>query len=904
RIAYEPQEIHLIAVPREDPARGEIIIRNTNQNGLGLHFTLIPSQEIAEVVRFDPPAQRVEPGGEINVGVIYAPNEVGVVEGEILVYHTGSNINSPLRISFTGIGTPGFGSITGIVTDLEEGAPVPEAVITLQPGDYITQTDDDGRYSFEQIPAFEYRLTCRHPDFLDYTTQVSVEPESLSRADIALRFATFELDRLRWEVFVDQNEEIDLHFSATNRGNGPVRFRSNLLFPGGDIDPWNVRWTLAVGDSTRDSRIVAAIFVNDRFFIAGGNSGNEINYIYVFGREGNFIHRFEQPARSQWGMRDLAWDGRLIWGGDGRILYGIDLEGNLIASINTPLNPVRAVAWDPVDSVFWICDLRSPIYGINLEGREIVRFNQPDTTRINGLAWWGEDPEGYPLYAFSSNENVGHPRQLYKINPQQRRFVPGVDLEAPEDARAGGIEFSEDWDPYNVVLIAILQMQRDGLAIYQVAPRTSWVTLEPMEGEIPPQESQEFTLTLNTMRMPEEAQFEVTISFNHTGRGHQVELPITLNVTAEGGITHRELALSVGWNLISLNIIPAESHMAQIFASLIEQGILMLIKDDRGNFTSARQGWQFPEWDPAKGYWVKLRDGARVSVLGRGIPFDQPIPLREGWQAISYYPRTPSDVRVALGNLGENLIVVKNGRGQFYLPAYDFSNMPPMREGEGYLVKTVGEGELVYRIGGRIMMSNFSEPSHFTLGSMPEISNMSLLILKVPPQIVEIGVQSVRGELIGAGVTDNQGRVGVAVWGGASGWAQEGEPLLIRAWDGQREFPLIIRYIEGEATWNAEGVSVAEAVSSLLPDDFALLEVFPNPFNSRAVITFSFTSPQSVYLKLYDLNGRVVKEVYQGYVAEGTRKITLDADDLPAGLYILQMAFKDEMRVRKVIIMK
>jgi len=65
---------------------------------------------------------------------------------------------------------------------------------------------------------------------------------------------------------------------------------------------------------------------------------------------------------------------------------------------------------------------------------------------------------------------------------------------------------------------------------------------------------------------------------------------------------------------------------------------------------------------------------------------------------VSYLPRVAVDAVDALRNIVDQLEIAKDGRGCFYIPAWNFSNMGLMREGSGYLLKVDGDVNLVYSI--------------------------------------------------------------------------------------------------------------------------------------------------------------------------------------------------------------
>lgn len=151
---------------------------------------------------------------------------------------------------------------------------------------------------------------------------------------------------------------------------------------------WSQSGGFAAGELAGDNRLGGVAFDGERFYVSGGDDGSPDNFIYIFDRDGEMVERFPQFAESNWGIRDLAWDGELLWGADGRRLYGFTTDGELATQFNTPLELCRAVAWDTQRELLWIADVSSDIVGMDRAGNEVERLEHPEGQRIYGLACW------------------------------------------------------------------------------------------------------------------------------------------------------------------------------------------------------------------------------------------------------------------------------------------------------------------------------------------------------------------------------------------------------------------------------------------------------------------------------------------------------------------------------------
>ena len=99
---------------------------------------------------------------------------------------------------------------------------------------------------------------------------------------------------------------------------------------------------------------------------------------------------------------------------------------------------------------------------------------------------------------------------------------------------------------------------------------------------------------------------------------------------------------------------------------------------------------------------------------------------------------------------------------------------------------------------------------------------------------------------------------------------------------------------KGEATLNPK-LQVAS-------DNLQVSGIFPNPFTTS--VTFAFTSHQSgkVSIKLFDMNGKMVASVFDGYVQKGVlQKIIFEGSKLPAGSYISRMQTSSGSSEQKLV---
>jgi hypothetical protein len=90
----------------------------------------------------------------------------------------------------------------------------------------------------------------------------------------------------------------------------------------------------------------------------------------------------------------------------------------------------------------------------------------------------------------------------------------------------------------------------------------------------------------------------------------------------------------------------------------------------------------------------------------------------------------------------------------------------------------------------------------------------------------------------------------------------------------------------------------------IIPDEFANINSYPNPFNP--VSTLSFTLPQESFVRLsiHDLQGRLVATLIKGNRNAGTHEITFDASALTSGVYIARLEAGSYSVTQKMVLLK
>lgn len=95
-----------------------------------------------------------------------------------------------------------------------------------------------------------------------------------------------------------------------------------------------------------------------------------------------------------------------------------------------------------------------------------------------------------------------------------------------------------------------------------------------------------------------------------------------------------------------------------------------------------------------------------------------------------------------------------------------------------------------------------------------------------------------------------------------------------------------------------EGTSQLTEQSNLVPNEFDL-SVYPNPFNSTTYLNVNLS--ENAELIIYNIQGQIVRNFN---VKSGHQKISLNANDMPSGIYLIRLSTMKQSLTRKVVLLK
>ena len=101
----------------------------------------------------------------------------------------------------------------------------------------------------------------------------------------------------------------------------------------------------------------------------------------------------------------------------------------------------------------------------------------------------------------------------------------------------------------------------------------------------------------------------------------------------------------------------------------------------------------------------------------------------------------------------------------------------------------------------------------------------------------------------------------------------------------------------------SQALSAPSDRSASHPESFSL-SAYPNPFNSTTTISYQTSTPSDVTVSVYDLSGRVVATLVDGFKQAGSHSVNWNAKNIANGLYIVRIEGNGFSASKKVVLIK
>ncbi|NQT34396.1 T9SS type A sorting domain-containing protein, partial [bacterium] len=440
--------------------------------------------------------------------------------------------------------------LSGFVFDAENDSLLEGVTVTTSYG-FSTLSDTAGCWYLGRVLADTFNVTISKQGYNDSTLiDQYVEDGDTLEINIGLLHPELILSVVEINETIAPNSSVERMFTISDSGNGILEWSVQCRLPGeSGVDPWEMRQSQVIGNTLEDSRLQGVVFIDDHYYVSGG--GNDTNMIYVLDLGGDPVSSFPQFGESRYGMKDLAWDGELIWGVAEETVYGFNTDGDSITSFQGPSDRMAAIAWDPERELLWISELTSDIHGYDREGNHDQQHElSRQELRIYGLAYMPLDSTS--LYIFNS---PGDNRQVvHKMNPDIGDTIFVCELEPDSGGMPQGAFITDRYDDYGswVFMDVVNDADNDRIDIWQLRPNTDWMVVEPVEGVIQPDSSQNLTLTLSTVGLDSTIDWQGELVFSQAVGGDDTHIPITMTISSSNAVADNGLAIPSEFGISSI----------------------------------------------------------------------------------------------------------------------------------------------------------------------------------------------------------------------------------------------------------------------------------------------------------------------------------------------------------------
>ncbi len=242
-------------------------------------------------------------------------------------------------------------------------------------------------------------------------------------------------------------------------------------------------------------------------------------------------------------------------------------------------------------------------------------------------------------------------------------------------------------------------------------------------------------------------------------------------------------------------------------------------------------------------------------------------------------------------------------------------------------------GDLVLTLWGQDISGNQGELVSDTLGVISDMVNGGIFALLGGEFVVEIPANFEKGKMVVSAIPENslvdngfipadKAEEGISPVYVVSSDISFSQPITVRLryGDGANNVGLY-KYADGHwikvpayksgdyivANLNSNGYyQIRKGAGQLEELDLVIKADKPIVSGRSRVVTFTFTIPVAGNgnLSIFDVTGRRVVELYNGWLSSGTHSLTWNAADFPSGVYFYTIKLGDQFKSHKLVIAK
>ena len=122
--------------------------------------------------------------------------------------------------------------------------------------------------------------------------------------------------------------------------------------------------------------------------------------------------------------------------------------------------------------------------------------------------------------------------------------------------------------------------------------------------------------------------------------------------------------------------------------------------------------------------------------------------------------------------------------------------------------------------------------------------------------------------------------------------------VLIDAWGHQG-----VPFINGSGIVTIDN-SLGTEIQPLIPIEFSINQIYPNPFNPVTTIYYSVETLNKTSLQVFDLTGRLIETLIHKNLEPGNHQIDWHPRNIPSGLYFVELKSGNKREIQKITLLK
>jgi len=501
---------------------------------------------------------------------------------------------------------------------------------------------------------------------------------------------------------------------------------------------------------------------------------------------------------------------------------------------------------------------------------------------------------------------VSHNPTSVQLDPDGwilKDFTPLVAL-SPSTINFGGVVIGNS----KIDSVAVMNAGSGTLVVPSANSDFGDFVVSPTNAIILPLQSQEFYIRYTPSSLGP-ASGHVLFTTNSSGTAAQAGLSGT------GFTPTFSFSVSRRWNIVSLPLTVADPRKSMIFSTALSNAMAYVSNSGYAPVDSLRNG---------VGYWLKFGDDQDIPITGLQRNVDT-VFVNPGWNLIG-----ATSSPLPIGSIIETPSHNITSRFFGYKNGYFFSDT--LQPARGYWVKAKLSGMLLLQ-----SLSNFKCQSVVT----DELQQLNHLVVQDPEgnqQSLYFGSASdiMQSEMhglppIAPGATLDA-RFASGRFVELTKAADMEIPILVTA----ESYPLSIHAdfrstslsvsltVQGEEIFLADKQTVQIVPSesrttvktgTLIvilkvsgkpqsPQQYALEQNFPNPFNPVTIIRYDLPVDSYVKLRVCNVLGQEVRSLVNAFQEAGIKSVSFDAGNLPSGMYFYDLSAGRYTAVKKMILSK